>query len=66
MRWVPSEVNYYPPTQNASTAVVEQADVWDSRKEEVKEAFKHAWKGYKAKAFPNDELLAVSGGSSNK
>ncbi len=39
---------------------------WDARKEEVRQAFLHAWIGYKKYAFPGDELLSVSGGSTNK
>ena len=40
--------------------------VWDLRKNEVRNAFKHAWSGYKSIAYPDDELLSISGGSSNK
>ena len=40
--------------------------VWDSRKNEVRKAFKHAWSGYKKFAYPNDELMSITGGSSNK
>lgn len=40
--------------------------VWDARKEEVRKSFLHAWEGYMTKAYPNDELLPVSGRSSNK
>ncbi|GLB38849.1 putative glycosyl hydrolase 47 family protein [Lyophyllum shimeji] len=39
---------------------------WDQRKEEVRQAYIHALVGYKQHAFPSDELLAVSGGKSNK
>ncbi|RKF53511.1 putative mannosyl-oligosaccharide alpha-1,2-mannosidase 1B [Golovinomyces cichoracearum] len=35
------------------------------RADAVKEAFKHAWDGYYKFAFPNDELLSVTNGSSN-
>lgn len=59
----PLHLKAYPrpsaPTQD------EQA-IWDLRKEEVREAFLHAWTGYKTIAFPNDELLPVSGLKSNK
>lgn len=48
-----------PPTK-------EEQDVWEPRKTEVRNAFKHAWSGYKSIAYPNDELLPVSGGQSNK
>ncbi|KAJ3493767.1 hypothetical protein NLJ89_g10944 [Agrocybe chaxingu] len=34
--------------------------------DEVREAFKHAWTGYKEKAFPHDELASVSGGYTDK
>lgn len=44
----------------------EDQRMWKSRKEEVKEAFKYAWTGYKTRAFPNDELLSVSGEGSNQ
>lgn len=32
------------------------------RREEVKEAFKHAWKGYKEHAWLHDEVMPLSGG----
>jgi mannosyl-oligosaccharide alpha-1,2-mannosidase len=44
----------------------EEQAVWEPRKDEVREAFKHAWSGYKTIAYPNDELLSLSGGTSNK
>ena len=44
----------------------EEQDVWEPRKNEVRNAFKHAWSGYKSIAYPNDELLSLSGGASNK
>ena len=51
-----------PPPQPTK----EEQDVWEPRKNEVRNAFKHAWSGYKSIAFPNDELLSLSGGTSNK
>ena len=51
-----------PPPQPTK----EDQDVWDPRKNEVRNAFKHAWSGYKSIAYPNDELLSLSGGTSNK
>jgi mannosyl-oligosaccharide alpha-1,2-mannosidase len=48
-----------PPTK-------EEQDVWEPRKNEVRNAFKHAWSGYKNIAYPNDELRSLSGGQSNK
>ncbi|KAF8154971.1 glycoside hydrolase family 47 protein [Crassisporium funariophilum] len=44
----------------------EEQQVWEPRKDAVRDAFKHAWKGYKDRAMPSDELLSVSGGRSNK
>ena len=44
----------------------QEQDVWEPRKDEVRNAFKHAWSGYMTIAYPNDELLSVSGGTSNK
>ena len=44
----------------------QEQDVWEPRKNEVRDAFKHAWSGYKSIAYPNDELLSLSGGTSNK
>ena len=44
----------------------EEQDVWEPRKNEVRNALKHAWSGYKSIAYPYDELLPVSGGRSNK
>jgi len=39
---------------------------WEPKKNEVRDAFKHAWSGYRSMAYPNDELLSLSGGKSNK
>ena len=55
----PSIVPPLPPTK-------EEQDVWEPRKNEVRNALKHAWSGYKSIAYPYDELLPVSGGRSNK
>ena len=44
----------------------QQAIIWDRRKNEVRDAFSHAWSGYKSMAYPNDELMSLSGGKSNK
>ncbi|PFH46692.1 glycoside hydrolase family 47 protein [Amanita thiersii Skay4041] len=40
--------------------------IWKSRKEKVRDAYRHALEGYMAHAFPNDELMPLSGGSTNK
>jgi len=39
---------------------------WGKRRDEVRAGFVHAMNGYKAHAFPHDELLAVSGSFSDK
>ena len=43
------------PTQQTFIARPERADA-------VREAFRHAWTGYRKHAFPHDELHAVSNG----
>jgi len=40
--------------------------IWDTRKHEVRDAFRHAWTGYYTRAFPSDELLSSSGEKSDK
>lgn len=67
----PPEFDYYggsprPISIGPPPPTLEDQQIWDSRKLEVREAFKHAWTGYNTKAFPGDELLAVSGGKSDK
>ncbi|KIM37603.1 glycoside hydrolase family 47 protein [Hebeloma cylindrosporum] len=57
----PRPINNGPPPPS-----LEDQELWNTRKLEVREAFKHAWTGYNTKAFPSDELLAVSGGKSDK
>ena len=54
------------PSNPPSQPTKEEQDVWEPRKNEVRNAFKHAWSGYKSIAYPNDELLSISGSSSNK
>ena len=53
-----------PPMPKPPT--LEEQRIWDGRKDEVRESFKHAWTGYKSRAFPSDELLPISGGRSDK
>jgi hypothetical protein len=36
-----------------------------ARRNEVRDPFKHAWSGSRNRAYPNDELLSLSGGKSN-
>jgi mannosyl-oligosaccharide alpha-1,2-mannosidase len=67
----PPEFDYYggsprPINNGPPPPTFEDQEIWDSRKLEVREAFKHAWTGYNTRAFPSDELLAVSGGKSDK
>ena len=57
--------NQQTPSNIPPKATKEQV-VWAQRKNEVRIAFKHAWSGYKNIAYPNDELLSISGGQSNK
>ncbi len=45
---------------------LEEQKMWNARKIEVREAFKHAWDGYSTQAFPSDELDSVSGGKSDR
>lgn len=40
-------------------------EIWHSRAQEVKDAFAHAYRGYEAYAFPNDELLPITRGAVN-
>ncbi|KDR66394.1 hypothetical protein GALMADRAFT_80958 [Galerina marginata CBS 339.88] len=54
------------PIQPPPSPKPEEQKLWEPRKDEVREAFKHAWNGYRTRAFPADELLAVSGGNSNR
>ena len=54
------------PLNPPSRPTKEEQAVWEPRKDQVREAFKHAWSGYKTIAYPNDELLSLSGGASNK
>lgn len=55
-------LEYLPPL----TKSAKEHRMWESRKGEVRYAFKHAWSGYKSMAFPDDELLPTSGNSTNK
>ena len=50
----------------SSTSTSNEPIDWGKRRDEVRAGFIHAMKGYKTHAFPHDELLAVSGGFSDK
>ncbi|KAF8186288.1 glycoside hydrolase family 47 protein [Pholiota molesta] len=54
------------PPMKRPPPMLEEQRLWDSRKAEVRETFKHAWKGYMDRAFPSDELSSVSGGKSDR
>ena len=51
------DVLFWPP---------ETPEIWAQRAAQVKEAFQHAYRGYERYAFPHDELLPVSNGSTDK
>jgi hypothetical protein len=51
------DVFFWPP---------ETPEIWAERAAQVKEAFRHAYRGYEQHAFPHDELLPVSNGSTDK
>lgn len=38
----------------------ETPEVWADRAAQVKEAFRHAYRGYEQHAFPHDELMPLS------
>ncbi|KAN0078488.1 glycoside hydrolase family 47 protein [Tylopilus felleus] len=50
------DVLFWPP---------ETPEIWAQRAAQVKEAFQHAYRGYERYAFPHDELLPVSNGSTD-
>jgi mannosyl-oligosaccharide alpha-1,2-mannosidase len=70
----PPDFDYFdqgPPAVDSGSqphrpAVSEDQAIWSTRRDQVREAFKHAWTGYKTLAYPADELFPVSGGKSNK
>ena len=43
-----------------------EASVWESRAEAVRQAFLHAYRGYKEHAYGHDELLPLTNGSVDK
>ncbi|RDB31115.1 Endoplasmic reticulum mannosyl-oligosaccharide 1,2-alpha-mannosidase [Hypsizygus marmoreus] len=68
---VPLEPVPAPPSKNIPRPLADISEVvkektWEGRKEQVRKAYLHALEGYKQHAFPDDELLALSGGKSNK
>ena len=64
--YLPLAPHLNAPLNPLPQSTKEEKVVWESRKVEVRNAFKHAWSNYKRIAFPDDELLPISGGSSNK
>lgn len=61
----PPRYGHRPPMKQPPPSLDEQA-LWDLKKNEVKDTFKHAWAGYLSNAFPSDELNSVSGGKSDR
>ncbi|KAF8552304.1 glycoside hydrolase family 47 protein [Imleria badia] len=51
-----TDVLFWPP---------ETPEIWAERAAQVKEAFRHAYRGYEQHAFPHDELLPVSNKSTD-
>ncbi|KAJ3274208.1 hypothetical protein HDV01_003281 [Terramyces sp. JEL0728] len=43
-----------------SFVVGRKRNIWDDRRDEVVQSFRHAWNGYKASAWGFDELLPIS------
>ncbi|KAF8661275.1 hypothetical protein AX16_001376 [Volvariella volvacea WC 439] len=60
-RPIPGEWGISPPPPRPHRVPT----LWSRRAEQVREAFKYAYKGYDTYAFPRDELLPVSGESVN-
>lgn len=54
-RLTPDEMN-----SNKSSESIDAKIKWESRQEDVKKAFIHAWSGYKTYAFGFDELMPIS------
>ncbi|KAH9475723.1 Endoplasmic reticulum mannosyl-oligosaccharide 1,2-alpha-mannosidase [Psilocybe cubensis] len=63
---VPLHLQGYTRPSSIRLPTEEEQAFWDLRKDEVRDAFQHAWTGYRSVAFPNDELTPVMGGKSNK
>lgn len=61
----PSHPHKRPPMKRPPPTLKEQR-LWDSKNAQVRETFKHAWKGYMGRAFPSDELSSVSGAKSDR
>ncbi|KAF9474075.1 seven-hairpin glycosidase [Pholiota conissans] len=74
--WAPPEFSEFPPApgmhphkrppMKRPPPTPEEQRVWDTKKVEVRDTFMHAWKGYKTRAFPNDELSTVTGAKTNR
>lgn len=58
----PSEKRQYNIQATFPSEYPATKDLRLQRREEVKDAFKHAWKGYKKHAWLHDEVMPLSGG----
>lgn len=56
---------FKPNTHHSIKVVGRVRTIWDDRRDEVVESFRHAWKGYKDSAWGYDELLPISKQGSN-
>lgn len=54
------------PTDDIAFSSPRTPEIWAERAVQVKEAFRHAYRGYEEHAFPHDELLPVSNKSIDK
>ena len=59
---IPTEKHRYNIQATFPSEYPVTKDLRLKRREEVKDAFKHAWKGYKKHAWLHDEVMPLSGG----
>lgn len=52
--------------EHASPTSPAEKELWEQRKDTIREAFQHAYSGYEQSAFGFDELLPLSNGTRNK
>lgn len=57
MFFASEEVFFWPP---------ETPQIWAERAAQVKQAFRHAYRGYEQHAFPRDELMPMSNKGTDK
>ena len=63
--WLRRDEVFFPSTDIPFWSQ-ETPEIWAERAAQVKEAFRHAYRGYEQHAFPHDELLPVSNKSIDK